>query len=301
MAVIATPELAVAVSKAGALGMLGGGALSVEVLGPTLDRMRAETSAPIGVNFIARFLEPAQVETAAKRARVVELFYGNPDASLVEQIHRGGALASWQVGSVEKAVAAQTAGCDFVVAQGIEAGGHVRGTIGLLALLSQVLEVVDIPVVAAGGIGTGRTMAPALAAGASAVRIGTRFVAADEAGAHPEYAKRLIGAEAGDTVYTSAFSVGWPDAPHRVLRSSLEAAERFVGDVVGERAWPDDPNTWVPVPRFYPIAVSKLTRGEIGAMPMWAGESVSGVKRVQPAAEIVGELSSEAEELLRVW
>src|SRR5205807_1797007 len=81
--------------------------------------------------------------------------------------------------------AAERAGCDLIVAQGTEAGGHVRGKIGLLALLGEVLPSVKVPVVAAGGIGTGRAMAAALAAGASAVRVGTRFVASEEAGALP--------------------------------------------------------------------------------------------------------------------
>src|SRR2546426_755377 len=108
-----------------------------------------------------------------------------PDAELVEIAHAGGALVSWQLGSAAEATAAERAGCDLIVAQGTEAGGHVRGKIGLLALLGEVLPSVKVPVVAAGGIGTGRAMAAALAAGASAVRVGTRFVAAEEAGTHP--------------------------------------------------------------------------------------------------------------------
>ncbi|MBV9480673.1 MAG: nitronate monooxygenase [Acidobacteria bacterium] len=110
----------------------------------------------------------------------------------------------------------------------------MRGTIGLQALLDDVLEAVDVPVLAAGGIGTGRALAAALSAGASGVRIGTRFVAASEAGAHPMYIDRLIAAHAEDTIYTEAFSNKWPNAPHRVLRSSLASAEAFEGDVVGE-------------------------------------------------------------------
>ena len=126
------------------------------------------------------------------------------------------------------------------IAQGIEAGGHVRGTFGLLALLEQVLGAVDVPVVAAGGIGSGRAMAAVMAAGADGVRVGTRFLAVEEAEAHPDYVKALIDAEAQDTVYTEAFSVGWPDAPHRVLRSSLDAAQSFKGEIVGSAA-----DTWI--------------------------------------------------------
>jgi len=91
-----------------------------------------------------------------------------------------------------------------------------------------------VPVLAAGGIGTGRAMAAALAAGADGVRVGTRFVAATEAAAHPEYVAALIASQAEDTIYTTAFSRSWPDAPHRVLRSCVKAAEAFQGDTVGE-------------------------------------------------------------------
>ncbi len=186
------------------------------------------------------------VEGAASRARVVEFFYDTPAPSLVETVREGGALVSWQVGSRDEAVAAERAGCDLVVAQGTEAGGHVREKIGLLALLGEVLESVRVPVVAAGGVGTGRVMAAALAAGASAVRVGTRFVAAEEADAHPAYVEKLVAAEAKDTMLTDAFSANWPDAPHRVLRSSVEAAQRFQREFVGERAYPWAPDARVP-------------------------------------------------------
>ena len=151
--------------------------------------MRRRTSGVFGANFLIpeAFVSDLneireQVETASKLVKVVEFFYRQPDPSLVDLVHKGGALASWQVGSSEEAVAAAEAGCDMVVAQGIEAGGHVRGKVSLLTLLSQVLDSVQVPVLAAGGIGSGRALAAVLAAGASGVRVGTRFIAATEAG-----------------------------------------------------------------------------------------------------------------------
>ena len=154
------------------------------------------------------FLDDAVVEAAAPQVRVVEFFYGDPEVRLVERVHSAGALADWQVGSVDEAKAAEQAGCDFIVAQGIEAGGHIRGTIGLLALLDEVLDQVEIPVLGAGGIGGARTMAAVLAAGAAGVRVGTRFVATTESAAHRDYIDALVGACAADTVYTTAFSAG---------------------------------------------------------------------------------------------
>src|SRR5947209_3337961 len=197
--------------------------------------------------------------------------------------------------------AAERAGCDLIVAQGTEAGGHVRGTIGLLALLGEVLPSAKVPVVAAGGIGTGRAMAAALAAGASAVRVGTRFVAAEEAGTHPAYVDKLIAAEAKDTILTEAFSANWPNAPHRVLRSCVEAVERFQGEFVGETVQPWAPGVRVPVQTRASFVADKTTTGEFDAMPLWAGESVDGVKRIQKAGEIVRELADEAERHLRKW
>src|SRR5207245_1763287 len=155
--------------------------------------------------------------------------------------------------------------------------------------------------VAAGGIGAGRAMGAALAAGAAAVRVGTRFVASEEAGALPAYVDKLIAADAKDTILTEAFSTNWPNAPHRVLRSCVKAVERFQGDVVGETAQPWAPEVGVPLRRGDSIVADRTTTRESGAMPLRAGESVGGVKRLQPAGEIVRELADEAEALLRTW
>lgn len=166
--------------------------------------------------YVVRGYEPhclGTSEVAASRAQVVEIFYGDPDAVLVRTVHDSGALASWQVSSAAEAWAAVEAGCDFVVAQGTEAGGHVRGRLGLLALLPEVLGAVEVPVLAAGGVGTARGVAAALAAGADGVRVGTRFVAATESGAHPEYVAALLEASSEDTVLTETFWVQWSGAP----------------------------------------------------------------------------------------
>lgn len=229
---------------------------------------------------------------------MVEFFYSDPNPEFVQMVHGAGALACWQVGSREEALAAVDAGCDLIVAQGIGAGGHVRGTIGLLDLLGEVLDAVtDVPVLAAGGIGTGRAMAAALASGADGVRVGTRFVASEEAGMHPTYLAALIAARAKDTVYTRTFHVGFPEAPHRVLRSCIDAAEAFDGDAVGELVNLD--GTRPSIPRFSSAVADRTATGAVGAMALYAGESVSGVKRVLPAREIVRELADEAERLLR--
>ena len=288
-------ELAAAVARAGALGTLGGVMQPAALLAEELEATIAEGGGPIAVNFLMPFLDREAVEAVAGRARVVEFFYGDPDPGLVRAVRGAGALAAWQVGSAEEAKAAADAGCDFVIAQGVEAGGHVRGTTALLPLLDQVLDVVEVPVVAAGGVGTARGMAAAIAAGADAVRVGTRFLAAEEADVHPTYANALIEAGPGDTVLTEAFSVMWPDAPHRVLRASVEAAEKLPD---GPVAWTRVGDAEMPVPRFGVMCATRETRGHVEAMALYAGESVERIASVEPAGAIVAELVRGAEALL---
>jgi NAD(P)H-dependent flavin oxidoreductase YrpB (nitropropane dioxygenase family) len=258
---VGTPALARAVADAGGLGMLSG------VLGPV-----EPMDGAVGVNFLMPFVDRGLVEAAGDWARVVEFFYGPPDPALVDLVK---GVAAWQVGSADEARAALDAGCGLVVAQGVEAGGHVRGTVGLLPLLDEVLGAVgaEVPVVAAGGIGTAASVKAALAAGADAVRVGTRFVASAESAAHPQYVEALTAASAHDTVLTTAFSQGWPDAPHRVLASC-----RPEGGGEGEGAV------------LPPLAGTPGSRADISRMALYAGQSVGAVRGVQAAAEIVEEL-----------
>jgi len=193
----------------------------------------------------------------------------------------GGAVVGWQAGSAAECEAAEAAGCSYVTIQGVEAGGHVCGTQRLDEALEQTLAAVDVPVVAAGGIGTAERVHELLAAGASAVR----FVAAEESDAHPAYAALLIRASRHDTVLTGAFANGWPDGPHRVLVSAVMAAERFAGRTVatlGERE----------LPAFAPVPATRQAQGEVEAMALYTGESVDAVTATQPAAEIVAELTA---------
>ena len=274
----APPDLALAVSAAGGLGMLTG-TIGAAALAGHLDQV--PKTLPLGVNFLVPFLDRDALEDAAARSSLVEFFWGEPDPGLVAAAHGGGARAGWQVGSVDEALAARDAGCDVLVVQGVEAGGHVRGTVGLFPLLEEVREVVELPLVAAGGIGTGRAMAAALTAGADAVRVGTRFVAARESIAHPVYVEALIASRAQDTVVTTAFGDGWPDAPHRVLKSCLDAGHALGSAQLWRPNWPtaDD-------------------EGPVEARALYAGQSVGAVHSRQAASEIVAELVGEAEALL---
>jgi NAD(P)H-dependent flavin oxidoreductase YrpB (nitropropane dioxygenase family) len=277
MGAVSTVALSAAVAREGALGMIGAAGLSADEVARQLEAVAqlAGPEACVGVNFLVPFLDPAAFASAASTARVVECFYADPDAALVGRAHDAGALAAWQVGSRDEAMAAIDAGCDFVVVQGLEAGGHVRGSEPLARLLDAVRPAVEVPLVAAGGLGSGRAIASALGAGADAVRIGTRLLATVEADVHPVYAAALVGATADDTVLTETFAMGWPNAPHRVLRSCIEAST-------------DDPEARSPQP---PV---RQFLGDARSAALYAGTSVTDVHRIDAAADVIRELVAGA-------
>lgn len=254
---VGTTELAKAVAAAGGLAMVPSGT--------------QPAAGTCGVNFLMPF-DPSHddITTAADQCGVVEFFYSMPRADVVSAAHARGAIAGWQIGSASEAVAAEAIGCDYIVVQGIEAGGHVRGTQLLDEVLAEVLACVSVPVVAAGGIATAERTAALIGAGANAVRVGTRFVASPESGAHPDYVRMLLTSTGDDTVITEWFNDGWPNAPHRVLRSSLSAAEKS--------GWKGG------VPPYRDVGRNPLD------MAMYAGTGVGNVSRSEPAADIVTDL-----------
>lgn len=282
----ATPMLAAAVSNAGGLGMIGIGRQPRDVIERYLDEVATLTSAPIGATCIAHFVLPEVVELVASRLPIVEFFYEWPDPARVP----AGVICGWQVGSVDEAKAAVEAGCRYVIAQGMEAGGHVRGHVPLAELLPAVRAAVDVPIVAAGGIGDAEAVRAAMNLGADAVRVGTRFVATRESYAHPDYIDALVAARTDDSVLTEAFGVGWPNAPHRVLQSSIDAAATAPNDAIGETILPN--GTVMRMSRFGVSTPTRDTTGNIGAMALYAGRSVGAVNRIMTAAEVVAELSA---------
>jgi nitronate monooxygenase len=285
----AVPQLPLAVAAAGGHGMLAGVRMPAGDLAERLQFVRARTRA-FGVNLIEPLVDDETLEVAAVHAPLVELYLGAPAPAIVQRASAGGALVSWQVISAEEARAAEAAGCDMVVARGIEAGGRAKGGIGLLPLLDEVLDAVQLPVIAAGGIATPRAVAAVLAAGAAAARVGTRFLAAAEAATHPVYLEAILDATGHDTVLTEAFSAPpAPRSPHRVLRSALEAVEAVRDEVVGEM---NLGTQRVPVPRFGADNPAVDTTGHVEAMALYAGQGVGSVRRREPAAAIVADLAS---------
>jgi nitronate monooxygenase len=302
-----TPELAAAVSNAGGLGQLTVTGLDAEGVVTRVRRTRELTERPFAANVILDIWKGHEIDAALTAgAPIVFLFWGDP-APHADAVHRAGAKLIVQVGSVDEAVAAADAGADIIVAQGFEAGGHVRGTTPVMTLVPAVVDAVPgVPIVAAGGIVDGRGLAAALALGADGALMGTRFLAADEAFVHPEYRRRILESD-GETVYsTDCFDVAWPSAPHRMLRNRVvdewEAAGR---PKLGERAGEDRiigrsaaSGRTVEIRRYTSFTATPAFDGDIDEAPLWAGMGVGRVRQSMPAARIVGETVSEAEAIL---
>jgi NAD(P)H-dependent flavin oxidoreductase YrpB (nitropropane dioxygenase family) len=299
-----TPELAAAVSNAGGLGTLPLSWNTPDEVRSHIAQTAALTDRPFGVNLIREWDQRERLAVAVDAgAPVISLFWGDA-AGLVQEAHEAGVIVFVSVASADEAARAVAAGADVVVAQGWEAGGHVRGTVTTLALVPRVVDAVDpVPVVAAGGIADGRGLAAVLALGAAGAWVGTRFLAAQESSIHDEYRRRLLEAVETDTYYGTLFDGGWPDAPHRALRNStVEAWEAAGRPAPGERPGEEDKvatrGDGSPVKRYASSTPHSGMTGEIEALPNWAGQGVGLVTRVQPAAEIVRELVGDAERVL---
>jgi nitronate monooxygenase len=244
-----------------------------------IDDIEAMTTGVFGGGFIVPYLSMETLDVISKRLNIIEYFYGWPDPALVLP----GKIVGWQVGTVDEARAAVDAGCSYVIAQGFEAGGHVRDIVPLAELIPAVRAAVDVPLLASGGLGSAAQVRQAMSLGADAVRIGTRFLAALEADTHPVYLDLLMQATEDDTEHCGLFDVGWPDAPVRVLASAAAAARLPGPDPVGELAGRA-------LPRRGTTPPSRSTTGQIEAMALYAGTSVGGITKPQTAAHIIHEL-----------
>ncbi|MGE5281752.1 MAG: NAD(P)H-dependent flavin oxidoreductase [Chloroflexota bacterium] len=254
-------ELAAAVAEAGGLGTIAVvGAAAIE---RELHAVRELTGGPIAVNLLLPFAQPDWFEAAADADAVVT-FWGEPR-------RRTAGVWIHQCGSVEEARAAHAAGADALIVQGVEAGGHVRGRLPALELLAQVRAALpeDCPLLLAGDVAERADVERALDAGASAAVAGTRFLLAEESRAHPEYKRRLLGAD--ETILTELFGLGWP-APHRVVPNA--ATERGSSEPLPPLAATDDG----------PVEL-------VDDGPLYAGETVARLKDVRPAGEIVRNLT----------
>ena len=301
----AGPALAGAVSNAGGLGMLAPWRADLNTVRQQIRATRALTSKPFGVNLNLEFPQEERLAVCLDEGvRIISFFWRDP-TPLMPLAKASNAIVLHTVGSAADARRAVDCGVDIVVAQGWEAGGHVRGTVATMPLIPAVAdEVRPVPVVAAGGIADGRGLAAALALGAAGAWIGTRLLASHEAVIHPRYRELLLKASETDTVFVEElFDVTWPSAPHRVLRNKTvetwEAAGRPPsGNRPGEGEVIAISKSVGPIVRYRSFTPGPDTEGDIEAMSLWAGQSVGLVVKMQPAGDIVRQIVDEAKTVL---
>lgn len=306
MAMVARPALAAAVANAGGLGMLGSDVMPADALGRMMRATRALTERPFGVDVLGPFLTDDHVDVAiAEGAALVVGFWGGPSPTQVDRLRRAGVAFWMQVGSVAEARAAVALGAEAIIVQGAEAGGHNRAEAATMTLLPAVRRAVaPVPVVAAGGIVCGRTMAAALALGAEAVWCGTRFLASEEADAHAGYKQAVVEAGVGDTLRTTLFGPEWPGEPMRVIANAAtrawagreaEALARHGGETVATLKTPAGE---VPLPRFSVHLPTTAVAGDLDQLCLTAGESAGNVEAILPAARIVEDMTRECRDVL---
>lgn len=217
MAWVADGDLAGAVSNAGGLGIIGGGNAPKEVVKANIDKVKSITDKPFGVNImlLSPFAEDLVDLVIEEGVKVVTTGAGNP-GKYMERFHEAGITVIPVVPSVALAKRMEKMGADAVIAEGMEAGGHI-GKLTTMTLVRQVADAVSIPVIAAGGIADGNGAAAAFMLGADAIQVGTRFVVAKESNAHQLYKDKILKAKDIDTV-VSASVVGHPV---RALKNKL--------------------------------------------------------------------------------
>src|SRR5246127_2343820 len=310
MGFISHQQLAAAVTNAGGLGVLGASPDPADSLVVMVERLRALTSGPFGVDLICPDpgLGPASTDKHIDACvqldvPLVVFHHDPPPARWVTTLRAAGIRVWMQASSPELAADAIGLGVNGIVARGGEAGGHARGRIPLHALLQTIRHTwPDMLLLAAGGISDGTAPATALRAGADGVWTGTSLVAAVEANAHPEYKRRLIDSP-GETLRTNAFGPEWPDQPYRLLatpavrnaEASVRGADPQQHDTIGRtRLFPHSANMPCDMPIRSALPPTPETSGDWESMVYPAGEGGGGVRSSAPAAEIIQQMMRQA-------
>jgi NAD(P)H-dependent flavin oxidoreductase YrpB (nitropropane dioxygenase family) len=291
-----SPELVAAVSTAGGLGVLGATRQNPEELARDAAAIRAATTRPFGLNLLLFMERPGQYEALlAARPKVISTAWAALEQDLggyVARAHAVGALAMHMVSTVAEAKIAARAGADIIVAQGTEGGGHI-GLMGTMPLVPMVVSAVaPIPVLAAGGVADGRGLAAALALGADGVLLGTRFLATDEAPIAKGFKQAILDSDGHDTLVTDIPDVAsgntWPGAYVRVRRN------RFIEEWMGRDNELRRRRAEVSAQIRQAAQAGDPDRGAV-----MIGQTAGLIDRVEPAADLVRQISRDAEVILR--
>jgi len=285
MAWTATAELAAAVSNAGGIGVIGAGHMPTDLLREQIRTAKTLTDKPFGVNLmlLTPHIDELVQMVLDEGVSMVTTGAGNPGKYMPALKDRGIKVIPI-VPSVALAKRMESIGADALIGEGMEAGGHI-GELTTMTLVPQLVDAVDIPVVAAGGIADGRGVAAAFALGAEGVQIGTRFMCAEECTIHPDVKQRILKAKDRDTVVTG-YSTGHPV---RVIKNKLSRQLEELDRANMPEA-------------LEALGAGKLAlcmrQGDLDMGSLMAGQCASMVRSIQPAGEIVAELVSEAERVM---
>jgi enoyl-[acyl-carrier protein] reductase II len=282
-------ELAAAVSEAGGYGVLGMAGRAPDFIRDQMRKVRKLTDKPFGVDLLAASPESliASVDVIIEGGASSFVAGLGVPMPILEKLKKAGLMVMVVCGAVKHAVKAEQAGCDAVICQGGEGGGHT-GLVGTMPLVAQAVERVKVPVVAAGGLYDGRGLAAALCLGATGVWMGTRFIASQEAHAGEMYREVILEASDDDTIRTRCYS----GKPMRVKKNA------YVDD------WERRPGEIQPFPQQAMISSRAGVMGGIGGQIegldpdkscFAMGQSAGGIHDVAPAGEIVRRIMSEAE------
>jgi enoyl-[acyl-carrier protein] reductase II len=286
MAWTSTAELAAAVSNAGGMGVIGAGHMPTDLLREEIRTAKALTDRPFGVNLmlLTPHIDDIVAMVLEEGVPAVTTGAGNP-AKYIDDLHDRGIKVLAIAPSVALAKRLEAAGADAIIGEGMEAGGHI-GELTTMVLVPQLVDAVSVPVIAAGGIADGRGMAAAFALGAEAVQAGTRFMCATECTIHPAVKQMVVRAKDRDTVVTGRCT----GHPVRVLKNKLS---RMLEELDRENR-PED---------LEALGTGKLAlamrQGDVAMGSVMAGQAAAMVTRIQPAADIVAEMVSQAEEVMR--
>lgn len=282
-------ELASSVSNAGGLGIIGSGSMYPEILDEHIQKCKAATDKPFAVNLPMLYPDiDKHIETIIKhKVPIVFTSAGNPK-TWTQHLKDHGITVVHVVSSLKFALKAQEAGVDAVVAEGFEAGGHNgRDETTTLCLIPMVAKQLEIPLIAAGGIGTGRTMLAAMNLGADAVQIGSRFVASIESSAHANFKQTVVEAKEGDTQLTLKELT-----PVRLIKNAFY---QQVHEAYENCATPEDLKTLLGRGR----AKMGMFQGDLTEGELEIGQISGMIDKILPAKEIVAEILNEYSSALR--